>query len=439
MTSGAFVGPLSRWRERPVAVLLRSAALWLILAAVVVAMTTPRVGLAGIRLTVGDVLGTIGCGFWLASLPFSADRPIAWRAARWPVVVLVVALASVLASGGSRAGLLGVVELCALWCLPALTLPNVIESADGVELVLRAVLIGSLLAATSNLIVAARIGFSDGVPVVWGPVDYFQGYFQVLGLAVAAPRLVVALGEGRGRAALGWTIAVVLNVSALLLTQTRGAWVAAALVVGLFAVLWRRGALLAFVVALVAGIIAALSPDFAAAAWGRVQSIFTFDARLFGFESSIGRLGLVITAWGMFVSHPWLGIGLKNFTNALPAYAPEGMPLDIEMGPNHVLTPIEGPHSTYLSLLAQTGLFGALALVAWVINGAWRQYRALRAVGARGRASSPQAVTLLAAVAVVAVYNFFSELNETGALPLVYLLILATCSAMGDRQEKLRA
>jgi O-antigen ligase len=127
----------------------------------------------------------------------------------------------------------------------------------------------------------------------------------------------------------------------------------------------------------------------------------------------------------MFLAHPFVGVGLKCFPTVLPTYAPPGLPDAVEMGPNHVLTQIEGPHSTYLALLSQTGLLGAISVVGWEFEATVRLYREYRVtVGAatRGRL---QVLTLIAGVVVVAIYNCFSEMNATGALPLICVLALA--------------
>jgi len=110
----------------------------------------------------------------------------------------------------------------------------------------------------------------------------------------------------------------------------------------------------------------------------RAQSIFSLEAGLAGFDSSVIRLALVVTAWNMFQAHPLLGIGLKNFETALPLYAPTGMPLAVEMGPDHVLTVIQGPHSTYLSLLSELGLVGLIAFLCWELSVARRIVKCIR-------------------------------------------------------------
>ena len=95
------------------------------------------------------------------------------------------------------------------------------------------------------------------------------------------------------------------------------------------------------------------------------------------------------------------------------------------MGPNHVLTRIEGPHSTYLRLLSEAGLLGAIAFLGWELQAAHRLYREYRRMATGPGGSRRQVLTLIAAFAVVAVYNCFSEMNATGALPLVCVLALA--------------
>ena len=95
------------------------------------------------------------------------------------------------------------------------------------------------------------------------------------------------------------------------------------------------------------------------------------------------------------------------------------------MGPNHVYTPIEGPHSTYLRLLSETGVLGTIALLGWEFQAVLRLYRRYRSTSTDSRDSRTQVLTLIAALAVVVIYNGFSEMNGTGALPLVCVLAMA--------------
>jgi len=104
---------------------------------------------------------------------------------------------------------------------------------------------------------------------------------------------------------------------------------------------------------------------------------------------------------------------------------PPGMPLAYQMGPDQVLTPVEGPHSTYLSLLSEVGLLGFVGLVCWEVAAILRAYRESRHRVSSWSVSSTNAAILLASLAVVTVYNCFFEMNQSGTLVFIALLAVA--------------
>jgi len=219
---------------------------------------------------------------------------------------------------------------------------------------------------------------------------------------------------------------LVVHCAALLLTQTRGAWIAAIFAAAVLGVTRRSVVVVLIGLAVVVTIFLGVSADWAALLRERMQSVFRFDASLSGFDSSVIRVALGISALQMFLSHPLTGIGLKGFTVALPYYAPDALPLAVAMGSDQVLTTIEGPHSTYLSLLAETGIVGLLAFVGWVTTswvGAYRWYRSQssREWTLRNRFG----FTVLGGVSAIVVFNFFGEMNASGAIPLIVWLSLA--------------
>ncbi len=415
----------SGWLATPVAEILRRAGRCLLLVALPVAMTTPRIEVSAIHFTLSDALGMLGGTCWLVSSLIRPRRRPWLIGGKWPLLVLAAGSLSLISSPDPRATMLGVAELGALWLLPAIAVPNLFDSSGARQQLLGSIGLGSVLAAVANLWTATQVGFADGIPQVWGPADYYQGYFQVLGLSVAVPRLVGAITERHFRAGVLWTAAAILNCGALLIAQTRGAWLAAAAAM-LTLVLLLRGALAPAILAMIgAAAVFAGVADWGQVVRERAQSIFSLQANLTGFDSSIIRIALALSAWRMFLAHPVVGVGLKAFPAVLPNYAPPGLPDAVEMGPNHILTPIEGPHSTYLRLLSETGLLGAVALVGWELQGVLCLYRQYRTTPARGSGSRTNVLTLIASVVVLVIYNFFSEMNATGALPLVCVLALS--------------
>jgi O-antigen ligase len=285
--------------------------------------------------------------------------------------------------------------------------------------------VGALVAAVLNTIEAVQVGFGTGLPQVWGAAGGFQGYFQVLGIVVALPRLRAALAKRERLKALAWFAAVILHGFALLLTQTRGAWLAGLVSITVLCLIWRRAMLVIWTSLISAGLLIVLNADWAHVIRERALSVFRVEAALSGYESSVVRVALAATAWNMFVAHPLTGVGLKSFAIALPYYSPAGLPLAVEMGRDQTLVPIEGPHSTYLSLLAETGFLGVAAMILWVATGWLRAYRASRRQLLLGGLDGEFYQSLLGAITVVAVFNLFAEMNASGAVPLTVTLAFA--------------
>ncbi len=388
-------------------------------------MVTPRMAVGGVHLGVSDLLGVLGSGCWLASWIVARTKPAPVGAARWPILAVGAGVLSLAASSEPSASVIGLVELIGIWVLPTLAVVGLFDDDVWRRRLLTAVSAGALVAAVANLVVGVRIGFRNGLPQVWGAADGWQGYFQVCALAIAAPALVDALGRRRMQAIVGWSCAIALHSSALLLTQTRGAWVAAVAAAAALGLVWRRAFAVSVGLLTAMGILIVLGTDWSSVLRERILSLFRPEASLSGFDSSVIRAGLALAAANMFLHHPLTGIGLKCFPLALPYYAPTGLPLAVEMGPNQVLIAIQGPHSTYLSLLSETGIAGAVAIVGWVTSSWLRALRWSRSQSrdmGRGRVYG---ASLCGVVAAIAVSNLFSEMNASGSLPFVVFLALA--------------
>jgi O-antigen ligase len=398
---------------------------WALLGAIVLTMTTPRFRLGGFNLTAGDLLGVLAGVAWLASWLLTPARPVNLMAAFWPSIIVIAGAGSAITSLDVRAVGVGLLALVALWVLPAMVVPNLISTPARVGQLLMCISVGSLIAASGNLARAVEMGAIDGsLPQVWGPAQYFQGYFQVIGMTVAVSQVFAAIGSRRVGTALAWCLAGLVNASALLLTQTRGAWLAAVVAMIVLGVVWRPSVLVATAgLWLMAGL-GFWGTDWSSGIRERVQSIFSLEAGISGFESSLGRLALLVTTWRMFLDHPWLGVGLKNFPLALPQYAPAGTPFAYEMGPDRILTDVQGPHSTYLSLLAEVGGVGLVAVVCWQAGALRRLYRESRSRASLESAAQRQTVVLFTSVIVITAYNFFFEMNQTGMLVFVALVAL---------------
>jgi O-antigen ligase len=165
----------------------------------------------------------------------------------------------------------------------------------------------------------------------------------------------------------GLVIAAVIQVTGVVVTQSRGGLVGLLLVVALIAWSYKvRAAALVMVVA-VAATVAALMSD---ALWQRLLFITTNrpDAAI------IGRLEAWHVGWLVFLDRWWLGVGIGNFPLAWPLYAasPSGKWITA--------------HNAFIQILGELGIMGLIgfaALLATTVVGLRRARLASSAAGAR--------------------------------------------------------
>lgn len=188
--------------------------------------------------------------------------------------------------------------------------------------------------------------------------------------------------------------ALALFAAALLLSQTRGAVLGAALGLGTVCLAHpglRRRAVWAAPIGLGAFLLA----DLVFTQQGRSVIGYAVDTLFGGIQRThstpADRLSLWKAAWGMFLDHPWTGVGANNFRELFRAYQP----------------PVEGQadwgtcHNLVLQHLAERGLLGAAALAG--------VFAALWARAWRRAAAIPDAWNLWALAATVT----FTAMNMT--------------------------
>jgi len=179
--------------------------------------------------------------------------------------------------------------------------------------------------------------------------------------------------------ALAGAVSVPILGAGLVMTYSRGAWLAfGAALVAVWSLRGRRALVLLLILALVGLLALALGaidllPSFITERLGSiVESLALFDARtvLVTDENfaAVQRMAFWQTALAMWEAHPWVGVGPGNYPVAYGQY--------------HVhpafSEPLAGhPHNFYLQLLAEAGIIGLAAyLLLWV----WAFVVALRAL-----------------------------------------------------------
>lgn len=197
---------------------------------------------------------------------------------------------------------------------------------------------------------------------------------------------------------------IVLLTAALMVTQSRGAFVA--FVVGFIVFLLlgvrSRHSLVLKVVALVALV-------FVVAFFFRISpSVGRRYARILNPMLNKDRLEIWRTALLMIRDHPVLGVGLNNFVNFYPLYEhPEGFGTSMYMA-----------HNVFLEFAATTGIPGLVLFVVIVVLGVCAGIRGLINAGS---SSSLPATGLAIFAAVLTHLQFDITLNSGDMLPFFFV------------------
>ncbi len=215
---------------------------------------------------------------------------------------------------------------------------------------------------TASGVSALRPAGPLGNPILLGSV-----------LAVVLPLVLARLAE-RTSDAVRWVPAGALLAASLLMTLSRGAWLAAAL-----------GTVLALALALRSGarparvgwtLAASLSP---ALLFGAARAYAPLVARFSeggGGHSNAVRASIARGAVQIWSERPWLGVGPDGFGLAYPRFQEPALWREEWIGlPVHA-------HSVPLQVLATMGLLGMLAGTCWLAAaaaGLWRSWRELPA------------------------------------------------------------
>jgi O-antigen ligase len=233
-------------------------------------------------------------------------------------------------------------------------------------------LVGLYQYVTGTNLITAEEGVAR-IRSVYGSPNNLALY---LGRALPITLAAVVIGGDRRRR-LAYALSGAIIGLTIVLTFSKGAWllgVPAALAVVLVVWLGRRGWWI------VGGGLAALITALPLAARvPRFASLLDFTS-----GTSFFRVQVWISAWRMFLDHPWLGVGPDNF---LQFYRSRYILPDAWQDPN-----LSHPHNIVLDFLSRIGLFGALA-GAWMIGGFWlTAVRVTRQLTARVNPGDPQAM-----------------------------------------------
>lgn len=237
--------------------------------------------------------------------------------------------------------------------------------------------------------------------------------FLNIGLLLAATAAAAERGSSRRRAA--WMGLAGLNALALARLQSRGACLALAVALCLFAALrWRawpartrRAAALSVMLVLGLGV---------AVLAGRLED--TGDAYRFH------RLRIWAASTRMLGERPWLGFGPGLFRHEAPCY---NFPL--ETGPVRFGRLFEGAHCALLTLAVEDG---APAAIAWLLAATLTLIALARAPEEARGASRGTGLVLLALL----VHGLVEDLQERPALTLIPALLAGTAWGLLARRAR---
>lgn len=213
-----------------------------------------------------------------------------------------------------------------------------------------------------------------------------------------------------------WALLAIAAISivVLIMTGTRGAWVALAAALAVYVVLaMKRNPKTALIVALVLLIFCA---SFAVIPSLGERAASVFDPQ---FTSNTERILMWQSSWKMFLDHPLTGVGLGKWSDMEKAHyiSPEAKEPDAHM---HA-------HSNYFTVLAETGIIGFTAFLALYGFIIWLMYRRYRA--------NPQDYWSLAMLLTTIAFSVqgFTEYNFGHLLVLRLYSFLLGLSLVGSR------
>jgi O-antigen ligase len=237
-------------------------------------------------------------------------------------------------------------ELLTLLAVPLCL--NILDSERRIVRALSAVLLSSVISALSGLEQAWRNGYSLDARLK-GFTSHWMTFSGMLMMALVFFLVAFLL---RSRRWPWWVLLPALGVMgvALLLGQTRSAWLGAGAALLFFMLFMRPKAMLALAPLLV--VLFLLLPG---AVKQRVASIVDPDD-----PSNRDRICMVYSGWRLFLDHPLTGVGCNAVPLAVAANQGRYLhPLAKKINP-HL-------HNNFLQLLAERGLLALLAFLAFCI------------------------------------------------------------------------
>ncbi len=278
------------------------------------------------------------------------------------------------------------------------------------------------LFTTEQLAAIQRGGIVPDETRASGPIADPNFYAQTLALAIPlaiwvalrGPRLSVRLAGGASALAM---------TGGLLLTQSRGGFIALFLALFVLGALELRGRWRMLLLALPIVVAIGISVS---GATERVEQLTEITNPRETTDPSIrGRVSEQIVSLKMLADEPITGIGVDQYLNRYQEYA-------LEVGLDE--RPVREPHSAYLGIAAETGIPGLAAFIALFVVGLVVAWRARSRFAAMGRPERGAAAAVAAGLTGYAVAALFLHLAFPAYLWLA-LGLVGGVGALAQRQE----
>lgn len=230
-----------------------------------------------------------------------------------------------------------------------------------------------------------------------------EGALFVLAFAV----LLAYLPQARGKLAkIAVITGLVMVIAGIGFSFSRESYFGVLAAVALFALRRSLRGLAGY-----AAVVACAVPFIPSSVMDRLNSVWSSN----GLDaSSASRVDLWSSAVRIFVSHPVFGVGYLNFSNVLPSYFVDTGTYPIS---DIVFSQLDFAHNTYLSILAETGIVGAVLTGALVVP-CWR-----RCWGAAGAGEWTGEAALMG-IAGAGVCSLFGEALFVPAVLAGFLLVV---------------
>ena len=239
--------------------------------------------------------------------------------------------------------------------------PLVLRGEDRLNWVYKAIFAVAAISSLRGLVQFAADPHRDLLHRISGFMSQWMTYSGLLMLALV---LLMAYGLAWGFRKHPWVIPIaLLVVLALVLSQTRNAWIGATAGVATLLLMWKPRALIVLIAAV--AMIYALSPAI------RMRVLSGMDPND---ANTRNRLELIETSYRLIHENPWFGVGPKNVNNEalkyrgdfvlkftfFPDIAPPARAFETSLGYEFPDWMYQHMHNNFLQIAAETGIPGLL-------------------------------------------------------------------------------